>query len=71
MTAPVIPIHALYLSRALQLRRERRSLLEHREYRAAITRGEMAYSVERQGIEIRQRMDDAPWLDWPPAPEAA
>jgi hypothetical protein len=46
-------------------------LLEHREYRAAITRGEMAYSVERQGIEIRQRMDDAPWLDWPPAPEAA
>jgi hypothetical protein len=71
MPAPVIPIHALYLGRALKLRRERRSLLERREYRAAIARGEMAYGIERQGIEIRQRMDDAPWLDWPPAPDAA
>jgi hypothetical protein len=71
MTAPVIPIHALYLGRALQLRRERRSLLDRREYRAAVTRGELAFGVERQGIEIRRRMDDAPWLDWPPAPDAA
>jgi hypothetical protein len=71
MTARIIPIHALYLGRALQLRRERRALLERREYRAAIARGEMAYSVERLGVDIRRRMDDAPWLDWPPDPGAS
>jgi hypothetical protein len=71
MAAPVIPIHALYLGRALQLRRERRALLNHREYRAAIARGEMAQALERRGLDIRQRMDAAPWLDWTPGPEAA
>lgn len=69
--AVVVSIHALYLGRALQLRAERRALLDKREYVAAVNRGDMAQSVERQGIEIRRRMEGAPWLEWPPGPDAA